>query len=587
MEGPGVVDYHRGSRWRVAGVVLGCFALLFGFIAITSSSHNSPTYDESIHLFAGYSYLKWGDFRVNPEHPPLVKVLAALPLLTLDIKEPRLPSPHWDLIPKARDYSWMMANQMLFSDNDAETLFFYAKLPMIGLGILLGVFVYLWAKGIYGLKAAIAALFIYALDPNILAHSPIVHTDIPFTAFFFIGTYFFWRGWNQWTWSNLLLTALFFGLAVITKQAFLMILPVWCVLGMLKVFSGSQEIHMGKPRVVSSRWGKIFLLMGVLFFCLIIAHFLTWAAYGFRFDALSQGEGRLFLSAPADAERPFLHAVASLAYEYRLLPEAWTHGFLYHLESLRRPAYLLGQISPDGFWLYFPAAFVAKTPLPTLLLLLAAAALLVRRRRVQTAEFYLLVPVIFYFSLAIFSRINLGLRHLLPIYPFLFVWMGGVAVELWRDERWYQKGSLILLGLWYLWSSVHIYPHYLAFFNELAGGAKNGYKVLTDSSLDWGQDLKGLKRWMDQNGVKKIQLAYFGTADPRYYGIDAVYLPGSVIFSSSRESQYSEVPEYLAVSVTYIYGVHSGAPLGGFYHSLRSKQPVASIGHSIFVYRLE
>lgn len=185
------VEYHRRNHWRASTMVFGCFIVLFGAVAFTSSAYNSPTYDESVHLFAGYSYLKWGDFRANTEHPPLAKVLAALPLLALDIKEPSRSNPYWELIPKQRDYSWMMANQMLFSDNDAETLFSYAKLPMIALGIVLGGFVYLWASELFGLPAAVAALFLYGLDPNILAHSPIVHTDIPFTTFSFISTYFF------------------------------------------------------------------------------------------------------------------------------------------------------------------------------------------------------------------------------------------------------------------------------------------------------------------------------------------------------------------------------------------------------------
>ncbi|MBI2985993.1 MAG: glycosyltransferase family 39 protein [Deltaproteobacteria bacterium] len=582
-----MADYHRRNHWPVHTVVLGCFVLLFGFLTITSSSYNSPTYDESVHLFAGYSYLKWADFRANSEHPPLAKVLAALPLLALDIKDSRPSSPYWDLIPKERDYSWMAANQMLFSDNDAEKLFFYAKLPMIALGMILGVFVYLWAKELFAIPAAVAALFIYGLDPNILAHSPIVHTDIPFTAFLFIGTYFFWRGWNQWTWSNFLLTSLCFGLATITKQTFLAIIPIWCLLGLGKIFSsGPVAFHLGEPRVVSSRRGKTALFMGLFASCLITAYLFIWAAYGFRFHAAPQEAGRLFAASEEISGRPILQALESSAYSYRLFPEAWTHGFIYHMQALRRPAYLLGEISDNGFWSYFPVAFAVKTPLPILLLLLGAAGLGIFERRALGHRMFLFLPVVVYFLLAVWSRMNIGLRHLLPIYPFLFVILGGVAAEIWRGGTGIKRGLLILLGSWYLWSSVHIYPHYLAFFNELVGGAKNGYKVLTDSSLDWGQDLKGLKRWMDRNGVKRIQLAYFGTADPKYYGIDALYLPGSIIFSPRPQSEDPDVPNYLAVSVTYIYGVPSGKPLKDFYKPLKSRKPVATIGHSILVYRL-
>lgn len=564
------------------------FVLLFAFLTISSFLRKSPTYDESVHLFAGYSYLRWGDFRTNPEHPPLAKVLAALPLLALDIKDPRLSSPYWDLIPKDRNYSWVIANQMIFLDNNAETLFFYAKLPMIILGILLGVFVYHWSRKLYGIQAAVAALFIYCLDPNILAHSQIVHTDIPFTAFFFIGTYFFWRVLGQFNWSNLIFTSLFFGLAAITKYSFLTILPIWGILGTIKIFS-SAPLRSGFNhfRLASSRWGKAVLLTAILGSALITAYLFIWAAYALRFNAIPNGAD---FTLPLAQEMPkslILQSLVSLGNQYHLFPEAWIYGLLSVFKVLRRLTYLLGEISGDGFWLYFPVAFAVKTPLPTLLLLLVTVGILIFKRKDRMAEFFLLIPVAVYFSLAVWSRLNIGLRHILPVYPFLFVLLGGTAAELWNGRTKIKRGLLILLGLWYLWSSVSIYPHYLAFFNELVGGARNGYKVLTDSSLDWGQDLKGLKRWMEEYGVERIQLAYFGTADPNYYGIDALYLPGSIVFSPRPESKNREVPNHLAVSATYIYGVHSGRPLKEFYKPLRFRKPIATIGYTIFIYRMD
>jgi 4-amino-4-deoxy-L-arabinose transferase-like glycosyltransferase len=568
----------------VSAVAFCCFVLIFSFLTTTSSLEKSPTFDETVHLFAGYSYLKWGDFRTNPEHPPLAKILAALPLLALDIKDPRPSSPNWDLISKEKDYA--VANQMIFG-SDADTLFFYAKLPMVALGTIVGIFVYLWTKQLYGAGAAVAALFIYCLDPNILAHSPIVHTDIPLTAFFFIGTYFFCRALGRLTWSNLFVLSLFFGLAAITKYTFVTILPIWSILGLVKVFS-HEPLGCGVGcKSVSSRWGKTVLLMGILTCALIAAYFFIWAAYSFRFNAIPGGEGHLLPLAQVMPENHFLQTLVSFSNNHHLFPEAWTYGFVSALKILRRWTYLLGQISEKGFWLYFPVAFAVKTPLPTLLLLVGTIGLVIFKRRTPEPGLLLMIPVIFYFSFAVWSRLNIGLRHLLPIYPFLFVLIGGTIAELWRDRSGFKKAGLIILGLWYLWSSFSVYPHYLAFFNELVGGAKNGYKVLLDSNLDWGQDLKGLKRWMDKNGVQRIKLAYFGTADPIYYGINALYLPGSLIFSPRPESKDPEEPKYLAVSVTYVQGAFPDAALGDYYRSLRSKQPVATIGHSIFVYRLD
>jgi hypothetical protein len=567
------------------------FALLFGFLSITSFLQKSPTVDEPVHLLAGYSYLKWGDYRVNPEHPPLAKILAALPLLAFDIKDPRPSSPEWDRIPESKPGppAENVAHNMFFVSNDADRLFFYAKLPMVGLGMVLGVFVFLWTKEIYGLTAAVAALFMCGLDPNILAHSQVVHTDIPFTLFFFISTYFFWKGLNYFSWANLLLTSLFFGLASITKYSSSAIVPIWGILGLLWIFSSRpQQCRVGNPHTVSSRWEKAALLGGMLVCVLVIAYVLTWAAYGFRFNAIPGG-GRFFSLAPV-SEKPIVKGLVSFISGHHLFPEAWIYGQLYTFGELRRPTYLLGQISDGGFWLYFPVAFAVKTPLPTLFLLMGTIGSWLFWRRVRLVGLFLVVPMLFYFSVAVWSRMNIGLRHILPIYPFLFVLIGGTAAELWRSGTWIKRGGVALLGLWYLWSSISIYPHYLAFFNELAGGPKNGDKVLLDSNLDWGQDLKGLKRWMDKNGVKKIQFLYFGTGEPEYYGINAFYLPGSMIMHPSTDEQKKpEVPDYLAVSANHLYGsaIFLSEEQEEILRSYRLEQPVTTIGYSILIYKLD
>ncbi len=578
---------------RIAlAILLSVFVLLFSSLTITSFLQKSPTVDEPVHLFSGYSYLKWGDFRVNPEHPPLAKVLAALPLLAFDIQDPRPSSPEWNRIPESKPGppTENIAHDMLFVENDADGLFFYAKLPMIALAILLGIFIYLWSKELFGLEAAIASLFIYSLDPNILAHSQIVHTDIPFTTFFFISTYFFWRALSRLNWTNFLLTSLFFGLAAITKFSFLTIIPIWSILGLFSISSSEpQQCSIGTPHIVSSRWGKGALFAGIFISALITAYLFTWAAYGFRFNAIPGGDRFLSL-APVMSEKPLVKALVSFISGHHLFPEAWIYGQLYILKDLGRATYLLGQISDDGFWLYFPVAFAVKTPLPTLFLLIGTMGSWIFWRRVRLVGLFLVVPMVFYFSVAVWSRMNIGLRHILPIYPFLFVLIGGTAAELWRDKSWVKKGALIFLGAWYLWSSISIYPHYLAFFNELAGGPKNGHKVLLDSNLDWGQDLKGLKRWMDKNGVKKIQSLYFGTGEPEYYGINAFYLPGSMIMHPSTDEQKKpEVPDYLAVSANHLYGsaIFLSEEQEEILRSYRLEQPVTTIGYSILIYKLD
>jgi Flp pilus assembly protein TadD len=574
-------------------VVLSVFVLLFSFITITGFLQKSPTVDEPTHLFAGYSYLKWGDFRANPEHPPLAKLWAALPLLAFDLKDPRQSSAYWNLIPQYSPdamYTVAVAAETLFMGNNAETVFFYAKLQMVVLGVLLGLFVYRWSKELFGFQAAVASLCIYCFDPNVLAHSQFVHTDIAFTAMFFIGSYFFWRASDKLTWPNLVLTSLFFGLAAITKYAYLAMIVVWSVLGLARVFSPQpQRCTLGAQREVSSRWGKAALLSGVLLCSLVTAYFFIWLAYGFRFDAIAT-EGQHLPMAQQLPENPYLQELINFITQYHLFPEAWIYGQLYVFNNLQRDAYLMGSYSDHGFWLYYPVAFAVKTPVPTLLLLIGSIWLWISKDKSRRSGLFLLIPIMVYFSLGVWSRINIGLRHILPIYPFLFVLLGGTAAKLWSSGSRVKRGALAVLASWYLWSAISIYPHYLAFFNEIAGGPENGHRVLLDSNLDWGQDLKGLKRWMDDNRVKKIQFLYFGffsAAEPRYYGIDADYLPGSWVAHDSMNNS-SEVPNILAISANHLYGHFlRGERREDFVKPFRSLKPAGIIGHSIYVYRMD
>src|SRR5215470_1801503 len=391
---PGIeISARSNARPRIASYLisasaLGIFAFLFAFLTISSSLQKSPTYDEPVHLFSGYSYLMWVDFRANPEHPPLAKLWAALPLVAFNIRDPRPSDSLWNSIPQYSPvalHTMDVAAKMLFRENDGRTLFFYARLQMVVLGIILGAFVYLWSKELFGLAAGIASLFIYCLDPNILAHSQIIHTDLAFAAFFFVGTYFFWRVLNRLTWTSLLLTTLFFGLAANTKYSYLPILIAWGILGLIKVVSPEpQRCAIGKPRELYGRQEKAVALAGVLGCILAAAYVFIWALYDFRFSAIPGG----ILHLPMAQEMPrspILRGLVSFLLNFELFPEAWIYGQLFVINHVNRTAYLLGQYSDDGFWLYFPVAFAVKTPLPTLLLIAGAIILWIYKRKERSA----------------------------------------------------------------------------------------------------------------------------------------------------------------------------------------------------------
>jgi hypothetical protein len=569
---------------RVAPLIgVSLLVTVFFLISSSASLQKSPTYDEPVHLFAGYAYLRWSDFRINPEHPPLAKMLAALPLVAMNIDTANITRTQRDFVQHNKVYGWALADYFFLSNKDTEKLFFRAKLVMVGLAATLGLVVFLWAEQLFGIKAGIVALALYCFDPNILAHSSIVHTDIPFTLWFFAGTYFFWRISNRFTWLDLLCTSLLFALAAVTKFSFLVILPIWAVLGIVRAFSAEpQQSQITSPELVDKWSSKLMLLSIVLTTAVIFAYVAVWTAYGFRFEAVGQQRGQMHIG-PLLTNETWLTPFVTFNLKYFAFPEAWVYGLADAFKALDRSAYLSGETSDDGFWFYFPVAFALKTPLPTLLFVFIAAGLLVFRRRLAKGELFLLIPVFIFFSIAVWSRFNIGVRHILPVYPFLFVWLGGSVATICSSRTWWARSVTLVLGIWLVASVLKIYPDYLAYFNEVAGGPENGHRFLVDSNLDWGQDLKGLKRWMDDQGLKKIEFAYFGTVDPSLYGINAVPALGSNTLFWRGGTDPSPTSPYIAISATYLAGLY--LPDKDTYALFRGKNPVASIGHSILVYR--
>lgn len=575
----------------LVSIALG-IGLAFMLVLLGTIKELSPTFDEPVHVVAGYSYLKWGDYRVNPEHPPLAKALAALPLLAFDIKDPRPANSDWERIPKQQPGipTVKFARELLFVHNDGAKLFQYAKLPFVIITLILGLFVFLWSLQWFGPVAAIASLTLFATDPNIIAHSTIVHTDMPFTVFFFIGTYFFQRALSTRRWPDGLLACALFSLAAITKFSSVGIMASWSLAGLIWLLQPASSQDSPLAGAVSRR-RNLLLLSGLLLGSLLGAYLFTWAAYGFRFAAIP-GTEESFVMAPVMPETTplFVRQTASFVTRFHLLPEAWIYGELHTLAFLSRTSFLLGGFSEEGFWLYFPVAFLAKTPLPTLILVsLSFAGLLTRHNFHKRPIFTLWAPVLVYFSIAVWARMNIGIRHILPIYPFLFVLAGESAAALWQSRTVWKRGCLILIGGWALWGSVVTYPNYLAYFNEAAGGPKNGHNVLLDSNLDWGQNLKSLKSWMGEHGVKSILLLYFGQAEPASYGIDAIHIPGSLVRPRTSKRVDSSIPYVLAVSANHFYAdrVYSTKVEAEFIRSFRLKKPVATIGHSILVFKLD
>jgi hypothetical protein len=322
----------------------------------------------------------------------------------------------------------------------------------------------------------------------------------------------------------------------------------------------------------------------------IAAVSVIWASYGFRYLPAPSTTAALTLQGTSlVAADPIIDSAVGWIDAHRLLPNAYTQGFLYTYSSVRQlPAFLAGRVSDDGWWSYYPLAFLLKTPTALILLIAAGLVALFRRRRevgLHDAAFVVL-PVAVFLGVAMWSGINIGLRHILPVYPFVILLAALGVREVTRIPRLQRIAIFATVAMLWTGEFAAAYPHSLTFFNYPAGGPEAGYRYLADSNLGWGQSLKSLKAWMDEKGVKHVNLAYFGQADPSYYGIDCTHLPGAPSFATHAIAR-PKLPGYVAISATTLTGVYAPPPWRLFYAAFRDLRPVAVIGNSIRVYWVE
>jgi len=554
---------------------------------LASVCTTSPTFDEPYHIVRSYVYLKTGDSALVARggHPPLANMLSVIPLLLRsDIVLPAH-QPGWpdagsfkDLFRVADQFFWRLGN-------DAQSIIFWARLPVMLLSALLALLVFFWAKQLHGPLGGLLALLLFVFDPNILAHSSVVTTDLGATFFIFASIYCLWRFCQRPSRGRLILGGVLFGLAQATKFTALFLLPIFFMLLLIWVF-GTTGALLPFALAGQSRLQRVYVVLALWFVIFVIGFVVLWGVYGFEArPLLPREDSHPLLDRFIPGNNPIVKRVVYALVENVPIP---AHAYFSDLAWLRRytraghPTFLMGRYAVTGWWFYFPIAFVIKTPIPLLILLLVAACLSLRHREDLKREYFLLVPMVVFFLASMFSPIDIGYRNILPVLPLAFVYVSKVSALFeakavrGRVAQW-ARLALGLLCAWYVISTVALSPHYLAYFNELVGGPGNGYKYLVDSNLDWGQDLKNLKKYMDRAGIPQIYLNYFGTADVAYYGIDFLPMP-------DRPPAPDAPPAYYAISATSLQGVYARGNASA--HWLAQYEPVDRIGYSIFVYRL-
>jgi len=535
-----------------AAILLALICLLSLYLQLAAARRDSVTLDETIHIYAGYSYLTKHDFRLDPEHPPLLKEIGAVPLLFMHLNPPGDKS--WnDAAPYYEDH-WhearLLGEQFLYSvGNDHNRIVFWSRLPFILLTLVLGIFAWFWANKLYGWKAGLLAAFLVLLLPTLLAHGHLDNTDLV-VLFIFVGVYF-WGKFLQFRRArDLLPAALFAGCAFASKYTAGLLLPILLILALGRLYLCEKSARLWRPYLAG------FLAL------LVIGFLVTWASYQFgtRVPPPAPSANPTWGgSVPPSAVRPLLlHA------RWLFLPAEFYKGLfmIFHHALAGHLSFLLGETSRSGWWYYFPVAILFKTPLPAFLFLGLAIvfhAKLRPRSGDDFDEFLLLAPALTFLVLSMFSKADLGVRHVLPIFPFLLVYAaksinlldlrGGSVPR--RDgegreeqpeqpRRARQPGKRGLLPaagfaaliVWYLACALPpLTPqfNYIAYFNELAGGPSGGYRLLSDSNIDWGQDLNRLREYLRAHRISVVSVECPPEGDPSYagYGIGATPLePG-------------------------------------------------------------
>ena len=545
-----------------------------------SIRRQSLSWDEGDHIFAGYMSWRKSDFGINPEHPPLVKALATIPLLPMHLK---VPDSKRNAYFKNEAYS--DGRDFIFGNGGeagADRIIFRARMAAATLSLLLGLLVFLAAREMFGVGAALFALALVVFEPNMIAHGAYVTTDMGISCFMFASIYALYRYVKAPSVSRLTVLGLATGFALASKHSGVLLLPFGLALIITEILWPSPKMRTNK-REVALRLTGAFLAPS------IIAFVVLWAFYGFRYAARPGG---MPLSPSLAEYAGGLKGVEPQVYlafaRWHILPESYLYGLIdVRLISDSFSTYIFGKVYARGVWFYFPAAFIIKSTAAFMgLLLLTGFAIATGKLRARREIFFLTIPPVLYLLIATGTGLNIGARHILPMYPFLCVLIGGAALALAHmNRRWaYVVGVLLA---WHVVSSARAFPNYLAYSNEFWGGPANTYRYLTDSNTDWGQQLKVIKKYLDNRGVKDCWFAYFVEPSIHFsaYGIPCKPLPTA---DSGWTDDQIDTPRTITgpvlISAGTLTGYEWGSNVLNPYREFQKLKPVAFIQDGVFVY---
>lgn len=589
-----------------------CVLLLaaYALVAWAAARQKCATYDEPNDAMEAWIATRFADYRISPADPPLAYYWAAL-AQPKDALRVNFDSPLW------KNAGHTPVNEFAFSfgalyrtpGNDADRFIARERAMMLALAVVLGALACFWSWRLGSAVAAIATTALFCLDPNFLAHGPLVKNDVAIGLVFVAMAAVTWLVGRRASAPRVLALALLCGAALCVKFNGVVLGPAIAATLLARAVLPGPWTVLGRVQQTVTR--KLAAAVAICAVCMVVSYPCIWACYRFRFapspdpsfhlESKWVAQRYLYLDyslnptgSPQDLKLPLSIRTALFLEEHHVLPEAWTNGLIRNVEGTRaRRAFLMGQYSQTGWWYYFPLAMLFKTPLATLAAIAGAAAGVVWMWRRANADqrwglACVVVPSAIYALAAMTGNLNLGIRHLLPIYPFAFI-AAGLALATWREKR-PRTATWVacILGLGLAAESLAAFPNYISFFNVAVGGSRGGLGLLSDSNIDWGGALKQLVQWQHAHPDRPLFLCYFGSADPNYYGLRYANLPGSMAPPPSHPGGTEAGPTaphaVWAISATHLQGTYLPPPLREQYAPLRDHEPIEVVGGSIYLF---
>ena len=561
-------------------LVLGIALALIFFLSFFGMADKSMIWDERCYIGAGKYIIKTGNFEYN--------VFRAHPLMSFYINSIFLLPLHFDEKIYLEDDCWQIGYDMVYhSGYSPQMVLILARLPFILMSMILALFVFSWAKQLYGIKSGLLALGLYAFSTSIISQSNVALTDFTVTFFIFLTVYYYWKFKSFSMKRHIYLASVFLGFSLLSKLTGLVLIPALLIL----------EFYVA----LKSPGAKNFLSSAKrLLMIFLIAFLVMFAAFGFQFKTLKSVMPKHYIDRAYEEFGNKLHneKIRSVAvYTFEKIPIP-IPAYFFGLGAVGFTSkegifsvFLDGKIFSTSPWYYPIAVFFYKTQVSLFLLFIISIALFKKAKsKGMLDEYALMLPMAFIFILFMLNKMTAGLRHILPIYPLMFVFCSRAAKP---KIRWLGFAMAILMAH-YIISSLIIFPNYFSYFNEIAGGASNGYMHLVGANLDNGQDLPGLKKYMEEKGIPKINLSYFGSVDPKEY-VNYEYMPSpyfqqwvpdyrQYITVTKRNEDCSARKGIIAISATNLQNVHMINQT--CFDWLKKKRPIEKIGYSIFVYNI-